>query len=136
MEKNTIKVSVIIPVYNAQKYLEQALESVISQTLRDIEIICVDDGSTDSSPQILERFAKRDSRIIIKRQQNRFAGAARNNGMESARGKYLVFWDADDIFDKNALKKMYLACERHSADICVCAGKRMDNESGRVYRSR
>ena len=136
MEKNTIKVSVIIPVYNAQKYLEQALESVISQTLRDIEIICVDDGSTDSSPQILERFAKRDGRIIIKRQQNRFAGAARNSGMESARGKYLVFWDADDIFDKNALKKMHLACERHSADICVCAGKRMDNESGRVYRTR
>lgn len=133
---NDIKVSVIIPVYNAQKYLEQCLNCVISQSLRDIEIICVDDGSTDSSPQILEKYASSDSRIIVKRQKNSYAGAARNSGLEIARGKYLVFWDADDIFSKNALKKMYIRCEKDGADICVCAGKRMDNKSGRVFRTR
>ncbi len=131
-----IKVSVIIPVYNAEKHLEECLNSVISQTLKEIEIICVDDGSSDSSPQILEQYKNRDERIIIITQENSFAGTARNNGMKSARGKYLVFWDADDIFSKNALKKMYKSCEKHHADICVCAGKRMDNKSGRVFRTR
>ena len=82
-----IKVSVIIPVYNAQKHLEQCLQSVTHQTLREIEIICVDDGSTDSSPQILADFAAKDRRVILKHQQNQYAGAARNNGMETARGK-------------------------------------------------
>lgn len=99
-----IKVSVIIPVYNAQEHLEECLKSVTGQTLRDIEIICVDDGSTDNSLNILEKLAAEDSRIIIKRQQNLFAGAARNNGMESARGKYLEFWDSDDYFEKTRLK--------------------------------
>lgn len=126
----------IMPVFNSEKYLRQTLDSVISQTLKDIEIICVDDGSSDSSPEILRDFAERDARIKLKRQSNRFAGAARNNGLRCARGKYLVFWDSDDIFDKNALKKMYLACERAHAEICVCAGKRMDNKSGRIYRTR
>ena len=71
-----IKVSVIIPVYNAQKHLEQCLQSVTHQTLREIEIICVDDGSTDSSPQILADFAAKDRRVILKHQQNQYAGAA------------------------------------------------------------
>lgn len=134
MEK--IKVSVIMPIYNSEKYLRQCLESVVNQTLKEIEIICVDDGSTDSSLKILEAFAKHDSRIKILRQQNLFAGTARNNGMNNAAGKYLVFWDSDDIFAKNALKAMYAQCEKHSADICVCAGKRLDNASGKIYRTR
>lgn len=126
-----IKVSVIIPVYNAQKYLEKCLNSVVSQTLKDIEIICVDDGSSDSSPDILQSFAKKDSRVIIKRQKNLFAGAARNNGMDTARGKYFVFWDSDDFFEKNALEVLYNKCEKERADICLCAAYCVDGKTGR-----
>ena len=80
-----IKVSVIIPVYNVEKYLRQNLESVQKQTLKDIEIICVDDGSTDSSCKIAEEFAAADSRFVVIKQQNGGAGAARNNGLRHAR---------------------------------------------------
>lgn len=126
-----IKVSVIIPVYNAEKYLEQCLKSVLSQTLKDIEVICVDDGSSDSSPEILEDFAKKDPRVIIKRQKNLFAGAARNNGMENARGKYFAFWDSDDYFEKNALEILYNKCEKERADMCLCAAYCVDGKTGR-----
>ena len=94
MEK--IKVSVVIPVYNSEKYLKKCLNSVIYQTLKETEIICVDDGSTDSSAKILNEFAEKDSRFILISQENKFAGAARNRGLEAAGGKYIVFWDADE----------------------------------------
>ena len=80
-----VKVSVIIPVYNAELYLEECLDSVCSQTLKEIEIICVDDGSTDDSLQILKRYAAADSRIKVLSQPNLFAGVARNNGMAHIR---------------------------------------------------
>jgi len=115
-----IKVSVIIPVYNAEKHLKQCLDSVAGQTLKNIEIICVDDGSTDSSPSILEEYAAADSRFQIYRQQNLYAGVARNNGMRHASGKYLAFWDSDDYFYPEALEKMYLKAEEDQADICLC----------------
>ena len=95
-----IKVSVIIPVYNVEKYLRQNLESVANQTLKDIEIICVDDGSTDSSFEIVKEFAEKDSRFIAVSQENGGAGAARNNGLRRAKGKYLSFLDSDDFFDE------------------------------------
>ena len=114
-----IEVSVIIPVYNVEKYLRQCLDSVISQTLRDIEIICVDDGSTDSSPQILADYAARDHRVRIVQQQNGGAGAARNNGMSFASGKYLSFLDSDDFFEPDMLEKAYWAAEMDSADFVV-----------------
>lgn len=119
---NEIKVSVIVPVYNSEKHLEQCLESICSQTLRDIEILCVDDGSTDRSPEILERFHRRDPRIRTFRQENLYAGVARNVGKAHASGQYLVFWDSDDYFYETALEKMYLQCEADDADICVCDG--------------
>lgn len=136
MSSKCIKVSVIIPVYNAQKYLENTLKCVLGQSLKEIEVICVDDGSTDSSPEILKRAAKSDSRVKIITQQNRYAGAARNAGMAAASGKYLVFWDADDLFDRGALRAMYQKCEKTSADICVSAARRMDCETGRVRFTR
>ena len=114
------KVSVIIPVYNTEKYLRECLDSVLNQSLRDIEIICVDDGSTDSSPQILEEYAKRDSRVKILRQQNKFAGVARNNGMKIARGEYLCFLDSDDTFASEMLEKMVARAEATGADIVCC----------------
>lgn len=115
-----IKVSVIIPVYNGENFLEQCLDTVCNQTLKEIEIICVDDGSTDSSWEILKRYKEQDSRIQILQQENQFAGAARNNGKKIAKGEYLVFWDCDDFFELDALEVMYNQSAATSADVCVC----------------
>ncbi len=101
------KVSVIIPVYNASAHLESCLDSVIHQTLQDIEIICVNDGSTDSSAGLLEEYAQKDSRIRVITQQNAGAGAARNRGLDAAQGEYLSFLDSDDFFEMNMLEKAY-----------------------------
>lgn len=128
--ENDIKVSVIVPVYNAEKYLEQCLDSIVNQTLKEIEIICVDDGSTDSSMEILNRFKENDPRITVLSQQNLFAGVARNNGKSHARGKYLVFWDSDDYFYETALEKMYSQCEKDDADLCVCGGNQFLEDLG------
>lgn len=125
------KVSVVMPVYNTAPYLRQCLDSVVNQTLEDIEIICVDDGSTDDSLAILEEYAAADPRVRVLQQQNQYAGVARNNGMAQARGKYLMFWDSDDYFDVTALEKMYNQCEADQADICVCGGKRFFEDSQR-----
>ncbi|NBI91992.1 glycosyltransferase [Lachnospiraceae bacterium] len=115
-----VKVSVILPVYNEEKYLPQCLDSICGQTLREIEIICVDDGSTDSSPQILEGYAKKDARVKLIRQENQFAGAARNKGMSYATGKYLSFLDADDYYAPEMLEKMAEEAEKNKADIVIC----------------
>ena len=104
MSNDIPAVSVIIPVYNAAEFLKDGLNSLLKQTLREIEIICVDDGSTDGSLVILKEFEKADARIRVIHQENQGAGAARNNGMDVARGKYLAFLDADDFFEKNMLK--------------------------------
>jgi len=125
---NECEVSVIIPVYNAERYLRECLDSIVGQTLREIEIICVNDGSTDSSVEIIEEYIRRDSRIAILHQENGYAGIARNNGMKHSCGKYLVFWDADDIFEAEALEKLYEQCETDQADICVCEAVRFRSE--------
>ena len=122
MSTNEIKVSVIIPVYNAENYLNQCLDSVISQSLKEIEIICVDDGSTDDSLKIIDAYIEKDNRVRILKQNHKYAGVARNTGMAQAKGKYLVFWDADDYFYTDALEKMYKQCEKDQADICLCGG--------------
>lgn len=112
-------VSVIIPVYNAEKHLEECIRSILSQTLREIEIICVDDGSTDSSAQILTRLSREDSRLVIVRQENAGAGAARNHGIQLARGKYLSFLDADDFFDPHMLERAFEQAEAERAELVV-----------------
>ncbi|NCA92648.1 glycosyltransferase, partial [bacterium] len=89
-----VKVSVIIPVYNTEKYIEKCVNSIISQTLSEIEIILVNDGSTDSSLKIINRYKEIDSRVRVINQTNAGAGAARNAGMKEARGEYLLFLDA------------------------------------------
>ena len=102
-----IKISIIVPVYNTEKYLAQALDSLTGQTLKEIEIICVNDGSTDGSGKILADYANRDSRIKIITQANSGQSAARNAGMKAARGEYIGFLDADDWADKSAFEKLY-----------------------------
>ena len=91
-----INVSVIIPVYNVEKYLVDCLESVIQQSMREIEIICVNDGSTDSSYDILSEYADKDPRILILNKENKGLSAARNTGLRKASGKYILFLDSDD----------------------------------------
>lgn len=113
------KVSVIIPVYNAEQYLRQCLDSVVGQTLRDIEIICVDDGSRDNSVTILKEYAARDSRLRLVREKNRGAGAARNQGLREATGEYLSFLDADDFFELDMLEKAVARAEAYQAQIVV-----------------
>lgn len=125
-----VKVSVVVPVYNTAPYLAQCLDSLIGQSLADIEIICVDDGSTDDSPSILQEYAERDARIKVLSQQNQFAGVARNNGMTAACGEYIMFCDSDDFMADNALELMYEKCKEDRADICVCAGERYYEQLG------
>ena len=113
------KVSVIIPVYNAEQYLRQCLDSVVGQTLKDIEIICVDDGPQDNSVAILKEYAARDSRLRLIREKNRGAGAARNQGLREATGEYLSFLDADDFFEPDMLEKAVARAEEYDAQIVV-----------------
>ncbi len=115
-----IKVSVIVPVYNGEEHLRQCMDSICGQTLQDIEIIVVDDGSTDSTCEILKEYEQADSRVQILHQDNLYAGVARNLGKAHARGEYLAFWDADDFFELNALEVMYDKAVEQNADICVC----------------
>ena len=93
------KVSVIIPVYNVEKYLRQCLDSVINQTLKDIEIICVDDGSTDNCPNILDEYAAKDARIKIIHKKNEGYGKAMNVGISHASGEYIGIVEPDDYID-------------------------------------
>lgn len=117
--ENTPKVSVIIPIYNAAEFLEECLDSILNQSLKDIEVICVDDGSPDNSLDILRKYEKMDNRVKVITQPNQGAGAARNNGMSIARGEYLSFLDSDDFFDINMLKEAYDAAHATIADVCV-----------------
>jgi glycosyltransferase involved in cell wall biosynthesis len=119
MKTPGVKVSVILPVYNVEPYLDECLMSIIKQTMTDIEIICINDGSTDGSANLLKKYAEKDSRIIIVNQQNAGAGAARNNGMRLARGEYLSFLDADDFFELTMLEEAYHRCKKFDADFVV-----------------
>lgn len=126
-------VSVVVPVYNSAQYLKASMKGILSQTLTDIEVICVDDGSSDNSLEVLESIAQTDRRVRVYTQPNRSAGAARNEGLSHARGKYVAFWDADDLYEQNALELLYEKSERLNTDITVCAAKRLDNPTGTLY---
>ena len=117
-----IKISIIVPVYNSEKYLEETLTSLAEQTLKEIEIICVNDGSTDRSKEILEDFANRDRRIRIITQKNSGQSAARNTGIKAAHGEFIGFLDADDIADKSAFEFLYNksdGCDIVIGNICT-----------------
>ncbi len=129
-------VSVIIPVFNTAEFLPQCLDSVLNQTLTPIEVICVDDGSTDNSVAILKEYEQRDSRVKVLLQENKGGGAARNKGMAIATGKYLSFLDSDDFFEPTMLEEAYKKCERVGADICVYKVRRYDQNTGRYSSDR
>ncbi len=114
-----IKVSVIIPVYNSEKVLNQCIDSVCNQTLSDIEIICVDDGSEDNSLKILKEYEKKDSRVNVLSQKNSGAGVARNKGIDLAKGEYIAFVDSDDWIEGNALEKLYNNIKSNDSDMVL-----------------
>jgi glycosyltransferase involved in cell wall biosynthesis len=120
LQSYNIKVSIIIPLHNVEKYLRQCLDSVVNQTLKEIEIICVNDGSTDNSLQILEEYAKKDDRVRIINKKNMGVGAARNTGLKYVKGEYIGFVDSDDWVDETMFEKLYRNGRLHNSDIVMC----------------
>lgn len=126
-----VKISVIIPVYNMEQYLRQCLESVQQQTLKEIEIICINDGSTDESQQILESFATKDGRFALFKQVNSGVAASRNFGIENAQGEYLIFMDPDDWYPElDILEVLYEKAMQNGALICGGEFSDYDDSAG------
>ncbi len=113
------KVSIIVPVYNVEKYLERCINSLINQSLKDIEIILVDDSSTDSSPQICDILANKDFRIKVIHKENEGAGMARNTALQLATGEYIGFVDSDDYIDIDMFKALYEKAEKYNSDLVM-----------------
>lgn len=114
------KVSIIVPVYNKEKYIKKCLTSLMQQTLTEIEIIAVDDGSVDNSVKIIKEISLKDHRIILLQESNRGSGEARNRGLKVARGEFVLFVDADDTIKKDTLSTMYAAAHKNNAEIVIC----------------
>ena len=128
------KVSVIVPVYNVKAYLPQCLDSLVNQTLKDIEIICVDDASTDGSLQVLEEYSKKDNRLVVITQQvNHGVGAARNAALEAASGDYIMFCDPDDWYELYACEVAYNQIVKNKNDVVVF-NFRQYSEKNKNYR--
>ena len=125
------KISIIIPIYNTEKYLRQCLDSIINQTLSDIEIICIDDGSTDKSLEILEEYEKQDSRIKILTQDNKGTATARNNALNIATGEYILCVDSDDYIRNDALELIYNKAKSINSDMLSFGGTNFDNKTGK-----
>ena len=119
-----VKISIIVPVYNSEKFLEKCINSIINQTLKDIEIIFINDGSTDKSLDILKSYELKDSRIKVLSQNNTGPSCARNNGLKIAKGEYVGFVDSDDWIDLDFYEKLYITAKKYDADISVAGIKR------------
>ncbi|MDR3244725.1 MAG: glycosyltransferase [Elusimicrobiota bacterium] len=125
------KVSVIMPVYNAERYLYQCLDSITEQTLKDIEIVCIDDGSTDNSFDILMRYSNNDKRFVVKKSKNQGAAQARNIGLEYASGPYIGFVDSDDWIDGNYYEALYNKAILYDADLARTTYKHIEGNAQR-----
>ncbi len=112
--------SVIVPVYNVENYLPRCMDSLLQQTLKNIEIVCIDDGSTDRSGKLLDAYAEKDSRVRMVHQTNHGVAHARNMGLQLVRGKWFTYVDSDDYVVCNMLERMMAAAESNNADICIC----------------
>lgn len=130
-----VKVSVVIPVYNVEDYLNECLDSIINQTLKDIEIICINDGSTDGSLKILEEYAKADDRIMIHSQQNGGLSASRNQGIHLAQGEYVYFIDSDDYLDLTAMDSLYTFSNDNDLDILIFKMINFNDGTSETYTS-
>ena len=118
MDENNIKISIVIPVYNVEKYLLECLDSIFTQSLQDIQVICVDDGSSDTSLQILQQYALSEPRLVIIEQENCGVSVARNSGLARAHGVYVFFMDSDDYFDNNnVLMRIFTQMQQEDLDV-------------------
>jgi len=125
-------ISVIIPVYNVEKYLKKCIDSVIAQTYRNLQIILVDDGSTDKSPKICDEYAAKDNRVLVIHKKNGGLSSARNSGLKVASGQYITFLDSDDYITSTIYEEMYSVLQRKKDRIACTCFRRVD-ESGKIY---
>ena len=129
-------VSIIIPIYNVEKYLRKCIDSALKQTYRDIELVLVDDGSTDSCSQICNDYVSLDSRVKVIHQENGGLSFARNNGFKMARGEYVYFLDSDDYIAKNAIKELYDEAKEKNLDVVLFDGFVIDEDEKRDEANR
>lgn len=132
--QKSIKITVIVPVYNVENYLQRCVDSLLAQTLQDIEIILVNDGSTDNSLQIIQKYSQQQSNIFCIDKENGGLSDARNAGIKSAKGEYLAFVDSDDWIEAEMLQEMYSLAKKHSAEICICGLQKVD-ENGKIIKT-
>lgn len=131
--KEEIKVSVIVPVYNVEQYIEKTLTCIVNQTIREIEIILINDCSTDNTIEVIKKFIEKDSRIkLVNFYQNQGSSVARNVGIKMSKGKYITFLDSDDLFDYEMIEKMYDLAIKKNADIVTCGFMEV-SEDNKVY---
>ena len=133
-EKNTSLVSVVIPVYNSQKYVEKCIRSVMAQTHSDLEILVIDDGSTDGSGATLDRLAAADDRIRVLHQENAGVAAARNAGIDVASGEYLAFLDGDDYIGKDYIANLYRCAQESQAEMVICGLTYVDEKGAELKK--
>lgn len=127
------KLSVIIPVYNAEKYLRRCLNSVLEQSFSNLEILCVNDGSTDASINILNEYAAKDSRIVIVSQKNAGQSAARNVGLSAASGEYIGFVDSDDWIDVDFYQNLYQSAYQNNSEVTQCGYRTVSTKKTKTY---
>ena len=132
MNKSNLKVSVILPIYNCEQFLDKCIESVATQTYKNLEIICVNDGSTDESLSICEKWKQKDGRIIIVNKDNGGLSSARNEGLKRVSGELVCFVDADDYLESSMIEKLYNNMNKTNSDISMCSFF-MEDEKGDMY---
>lgn len=132
-DSKKIAVSIVVPVYNAAPYLRKCLDSVVNQTLRNVEIIFIDDGSTDGSSEICKEYAAKDNRVVYYKKENEGLAAARQDGIERANGEYVGFVDSDDWLELNMYERMYEEALKETADIVFCNCFFNDSETDRIH---
>lgn len=125
----TEKITIIVPVYNTEQYLSKSLDSIVNQTYSNLEIIVIDDGSTDNSGIICDEYSKKDSRIKVIHQQNKGLSAVRNVGINASEGEYITFVDSDDIVSSEFIKLLYTTLKKYDTDISMCGYKRIYEHS-------
>ena len=129
-------ITIIVPVYNVKKYLEQSLESIFHQTYKNIEIILIDDGSTDGSENICDEYSKKDSRFKVIHKDNEGVSIARNVGLDNANGKYITFIDSDDYVDEKYIENLYIQSKSNNADISITGTQDFKDDFEIIIKSR
>lgn len=133
---NNTLISVIVPVYKTEKYLDKCVESIVNQTYKNLEIILVDDGSPDGCPQMCDEWAEKDSRIKVIHKENGGAASARNKGLDAASGDYIGFVDSDDYIETEMFEKLLNALEKGNAQISICANDEVDADCNFITENR